>query len=78
MAEGHQQAGPYPASFGPSEPAANGPDNVSVVGVLLLSTFSVGMAIIGMLVLGLVVMALWWLVSHIPIPPGIRHLLALL
>jgi hypothetical protein len=59
----------------PVAPGAPSQD-VSVFGVFLLSMFSVGLAILGMLALGLTVVALWWLISHIPLPPFVWRVLA--
>jgi hypothetical protein len=58
--------------------AAPAEANVSVGGVLLLSTMAVILAILGAMLLISLVLAAWWLLSHIPIPAPVHHLLAAL
>jgi hypothetical protein len=53
-------------------------ENVSVSGVMLLSAIAVTLAILGAISLGAAVIGIWWLVSHIPVPPVVWHLLAAL
>jgi hypothetical protein len=55
-----------------------GRQDVSIAGVLLLSAAAVVVAIVSVVMLGLIVMGAWWLLSHIPVPAAVRHLLALL
>jgi hypothetical protein len=49
--------------------------DVSVAGVMLLSAVSVAMAIFAMVTLALVVIGCWWVISHIPVPPIVMHIL---
>jgi hypothetical protein len=60
----------------PSAYAPPPAEDVSVAGVMLLSAMSVCMAILAMVMLALMVMGGWWLVSHIPIPAVLLHILA--
>lgn len=52
--------------------------DVSVGGVMLLTTVAVGMAIAGAGLLAAVFLGLWWVLSLIPVPAAVTHLLHLL
>lgn len=54
------------------------PAPVSVGGVLVLTTVAVGLAILGAAMMTALVLAVWWLLSLIPIPAAVWHLLAML
>jgi hypothetical protein len=56
----------------PAEPEA------SMAGVLLLASFTVLLCIISMVIMGFVLTGAWWLVSHIPVPLAVQHLLMIL
>jgi hypothetical protein len=58
------------------KPAAPVQEQVSVGGVVLLSTLAVALTIVGVLMLGAVLVGLWWLVSHIPVPPFVWRALS--
>ena len=67
----------YNASLLPGgEPPPAPTEDMSVVGALLMSAASVAMAILGMMFLGAVLVAVWWLLSHIPLPAFVHHALA--
>jgi hypothetical protein len=78
MSDVQLQAHGYAPGFMPVGDTPAGKADVSVAGVLLLSALAVVMAIVSVVMLGLVVMGAWWLVSHIPVPDAVRHLVALL
>lgn len=58
----------------PAETSAS-KGEMSVLGALLFSAASVAMAVLGMMVLAAVVTGIWWLVSHIPVPGWVMHVL---
>jgi hypothetical protein len=60
------------AGFSPNGRPAQ--EHVSIAAVVLLSTLAVALTIIGVLLLGAVLVGLWWLVSHIPVPPAVWRL----
>ncbi len=72
-----QSVGMAPSFVPRSEavPEAGGPD-VSVAGVLLLSAVAVFLAILSVVVLGVLLMSAWWLLTHVPLPAPVQHLLA--
>ena len=63
---------------GDENPRAEAKQDISMMGALLLSATSVVMSIFGMVFLASVLIGCWWLVSHIPVPAAVRHLMALL
>jgi hypothetical protein len=63
------------AAYGTNTAFQDAEQDVSVAGVMLLSAVSVCMAILAMLTLALFVIGAWWVISHIPVPPGVMHLL---
>jgi hypothetical protein len=63
------------AAYGSNPAHQDAEADVSVAGIMLLSAVSVLMAILAMLTLALFVIGGWWVVSHIPVPPGVMHLL---
>jgi hypothetical protein len=68
---------PAPATFASS--SANGPhteEEVSIAGAMLLSAMSVLIAIVGMVTFALFVIGCWWLISHVPVPTALQHILA--
>ena len=68
-----------PVSFSSGPPHSPGAEeDVSVAGVMLLSAMSVLMAIIGMITFALFVIALWWVISHVPVPAFVHHILTAL
>ena len=67
--------GAIPSAQYGSNPAQDADQDVSVAGVMLLSAVSVFMAILAMLTLALFVIGGWWVISHIPVPPAVMHLL---
>jgi hypothetical protein len=69
----------YAASFAAIPNGARGAvETVSVSGVMLLSAMAVTLAILSAMALAATVLAIWWLVSHIPVPAPVWHLLTLL
>ena len=65
------------AQFMPIDAAAPpSPADVSVGGVLLLTTMAVILAILGAMLLASIVLGTWWLAVHIPVPPAVMRLLA--
>jgi hypothetical protein len=52
-------------------------EQVSVAAVVLLSALAVTMTIFGVMLLGAVMVAAYWLISHIPIPKIVWHVLVL-
>ncbi len=60
----------------PALRAAPAGEQVSVAGVVLLSALAVALTIVGVLLLGAVLLGIWWLVSHIPVPPFVWRLLS--
>ena len=70
-------APPASSTFASGPSRASGPqEDVSVAGVMLLSTMSVLMAIVGMVTFALFVIGCWWALSHVPVPAALHHLLA--
>ena len=55
---------PYPA------------EDMSVVGVMLLTAVAVVMAILGVVFLGVFLIVTWWVISHIPVPLAVTQLIA--
>lgn len=51
-------------------------EHVSVAGVMVLSAVSVGLSILAMILVAVVLVGLWWLISHIPVPPGVSRILS--
>ena len=51
---------------------------VSVAGVLLLTTMAVILAILGAMLLASIVLGIWWLAVHIPVPPAVMRLFSAL
>jgi hypothetical protein len=64
-----------PSAYGANPAYQDAEQDVSVAGVMLLSAFSVFMAILAMLFLAVFVIGAWWVISHIPVPPVVMHLL---
>jgi hypothetical protein len=65
-----------PAAFGSGQHGPQAEEDVSIAGVLLLSAMSVLMAVAGMVFFALLVIGCWWLLSHVPVPASVHHLLA--
>jgi hypothetical protein len=84
MADMQGQAAGFAADLLPADGGAEGAaprrgqQDMSIAGVLLLSVVAVVLAILSVVWLGLMVMGAWWLLSHVPVPAAVRHLLALL
>lgn len=51
---------------------------MSMLGALLVSMAVVAMTVLGLCFLAGLLAGLWWLVSHIPVPMAVWHLLQLL
>ncbi|HTZ69536.1 MAG TPA: hypothetical protein VMB71_02700 [Acetobacteraceae bacterium] len=74
---------PHPAGIGPLDAAsftdqAAPSRDISVAAIVLLSALAVALTILGVVLLGAVMVGVWWLVSHIPVPAFVWHLLAVL
>ena len=74
LAEDTRVSAYLPVDAGARPPSAE----VSVGGVLLLSTMAVVLAILGAMLLAATMLGVWWLISHIPVPPVMMRLLATL
>jgi hypothetical protein len=66
------------AAYGTNPAYQDAEQDVSVAGVMLLSAMSVLMAILAMVTLALFVIGGWWVISHIPVPPVVMHLLVMM
>ena len=51
-------------------------EDMSVVGVMLLTAVAVVMAILGVVFLGVFLIVTWWVISHIPVPLAVTQLIA--
>ncbi len=75
MADASQPAVALSTGFLPAEPPRKDEQDVSIFGMMLLSTVTVGVAVLGMLAMGLAVMGIYWLAIHIPVPAFVLRIL---
>ena len=75
MAEAPQPTVALSTGFLPIQSGDPDKQDVSIFGMMLLSTVTVGVAVLGILALGLAVMGIYWLVIHIPVPAFLLRIL---
>jgi hypothetical protein len=68
-------AAPAPGYL-PEFDAPLAPEEMSVIGVMLLTAMAVVMAILGVVFLGVFLIVTWWVISHIPVPLAVTELIA--
>jgi len=64
-----------PGSGRAAQSSAASNAHISIAGVVLLSAMAVVLTILGVLMLGALMVGAWWLVSHIPVPAFVGHLI---